>query len=137
MDILVTILGGIAVGLVILVVEYRYFQRRRAASDALPASETDHPELPSTAPEPLRDTPAESTDEAASGLPWPEAINKALESFSAMHPNKEVELLRTDAGARNADLLIIVWEGEGRWRTSTGYSIRIDKAGEILTIRQN
>src|SRR5260221_153450 len=81
---LVTIVGGVVVALIGLLVEYGLIKRKKR--NAAHASVTPAPHAEAHA------NGLTSTQEDSRELSWPDAINKALDSFQTLHEGKDIEV---------------------------------------------
>lgn len=129
----VTIVGGVVVVVIGLVLEYGVFQRRKRNQEELSLSPTEaQVERQSLVGNEVSIPRQPGT--TGGKLSWPEAINKAVESFRTLHPGNTVTVVSTDAKAETANLFVAVVSKVG---TRTYYSLAINKAGEIESIQSH
>jgi hypothetical protein len=134
MEIITTVIVGLTVGVIILIIEYRYFQRKRQAKDEMLVTSTEQRLLTNdSSQEPDEERQALIEQTVSNPLPWPEAINLAVKSFSGLHPNCQVEIHKTNIRDSIAYLEIYVWN---RDLNLTAYNLRVRKDGEIIDINQ-
>ena len=135
-----TIIGGIIVGVVVLFIEYGYFKKRKSNSPEHSGSSITEgtTKAPSTNPSNVQQ-PLVKNEEQNGALPWPNAINKAIETFRTLHQGKSIKIVSTDANVTTASLFIAVYESSSsrRLHSAKFFSLVVDKTGEILSIKQS
>jgi hypothetical protein len=111
---ILTIGGGIIVGLVVLIIEYGYFKNRRD------------------------DRPNEETfgGNNISQL-WSKAIDNALQSFSKNYPNSELKIveMRIKRGLLKKRALVAI--RVERLGDTNFFYLEVDKSGDVLRIASN
>jgi hypothetical protein len=130
----VTIVGGVVVVVIGLFIEYGIIQRRKKIREENLSLHNDAQVKPQ-----LNDNSRISLPEVsgttATDLPWPKAINKAVDEFRSLHKGKTVEVVSTNADGRFAMLLVAVYQSGYSGRKY--YSLAVNKLGEILSITQS
>ncbi|HEV7747164.1 MAG TPA: hypothetical protein VGO56_19370 [Pyrinomonadaceae bacterium] len=124
---LVTIVGGVVVLIIGLLIEYGLIKRKKhiAAESSIPPASTAAV-LSNTEPTSKQADPRE--------LSWPEAINRALDSFQTLHDGKDIEVHSTNVDTYSAKLFIVVHGPRPAFHKY--YSVIVNKAGDIVTIKQ-
>lgn len=102
-----TIIGGVVVVVIGLFIEYGYFQKRKH-----------------------RGVEEVSSREGESNQAWPDAINKAIESFSKVHPNARVVIKTMKVVRHSAFITVYVFSGATRI-----YTLTVDRSGDILEVK--
>ncbi len=122
---IITIIGGVVVALVGLSIEYGIIRRKKRDASA--------PTTPSTA----KTTPTLIIDKphGANELSWPDAINKALDSFQTLHEGQEIQVTSTNVDGYTARLFVVV--PGPRIAFNKHYSLTVNRAGDILRIEQS
>lgn len=128
-----TIIGGVVAGVIILFLEYGYFQKKKGNSNISSLEENAAQVKPNFLKNHTEIQSIRTNDESKYNLPWTEAIAEAIESFRILHVGRKVELARTVVKDKRAYLEIWVWNAT----KLTSYDLTIDKSGEILEISQN
>lgn len=126
---LVTIVGGVVVVMIGLLIEYGIIKRRK--QNGSPAMDTTAHNTGSTIAA-LGNTASTPLNRVE--LPWPDAINKALDSFQTLHEGKDIEVISTKVDMRSARLFVVVLGP--RRAFNKNYSLTVNKTGELVTIEQ-
>lgn len=129
------IISALIVGIIILFIEYNYFQKRKLKVEQkmlLPEEKKIIAPIPSEK-EPAPERIVSPSKGSKIEMSWPNAINAAVDSFSTLHPRGYVVVVSTQANATTAELYIAVHDTYG---SSKFFSVVIDKTGEILSIKQ-
>jgi hypothetical protein len=118
-SIAITAISGIVIGVILLILEYGVFKRRRKGNEQV-----------------LDDDSGESKTKLEGELPWPEAINNGLASFGELHKGKQITVDDTNTTSGVAVLLITV-RNKYRRIDNRKYTVLIEKTGAIFSIRQD
>src|ERR1044072_2007999 len=122
---LVTIVGGVVVVIVGLLIEYGVIKKKKRIETG---STLDAPQSKQNLVH-----SANHTDVVE--LPWPDAINKALDSFQTLHGCQEIRVHSTNVDTHSARLFVVV---PGSCITlNKHFGIIVNKSGEILKIEQS
>jgi len=124
---LVTIFGGVVVVVIGLLLEYGLIKRKK--HNATHASVTPTPQAAAHANTGLTSKQADPLE-----LSWPDAINRALDSFQTLHDGKDIEVHSTNVDKYSAHLFVVVLGPRRAFHKY--YSVTVNKAGDIVTIEQ-
>lgn len=125
----ITIVGGVVVVIIGLFIEYGIIQKRKQHRERnlLPQSENQDTLLPLDNNAKILPSPSVVP---GMDLPWPDAVNKAVDSFRKIHPRDRVVIKIMNIVKGWA--IVTVWVFSAVTRT---YALKIDRSGDIVEVK--